>query len=280
MPVDLLADLTGRFDETIASIEDRPRLQATVTQSRARAIISLAAHSAGNNGLMKSGEAQSDRAMTINVNGFRNVLEAAVAAGGLPVIWTSSTVVYGESARYPDQPVDETAPTEPNTFYGLTKELCERLAAYYRRRAALPVTGLRLPLVLGANLWYQGAAAQIENLIAAARERRSFEVVSHDELMDLMHVADVARAVLAVLESPTHPQILYNINGFRASMSQIVSEATAQAGNAELSFTPAPAMQTFPAISDALIRADLGFIPRFDLSATIASLLTEYNDSV
>ena len=170
MQGDRLCDLAGRFDETHGSVEDRAAIAGVMQRGAIKAVVTTAAHGAGSTGLMRSGEADSDKALAVNLLGFRNVLEAALESGVGRVVWTSSTVVYGPSNAYAEQPVDEDAPTGPLTFYGLTKELSERTAAYYARRHGLAVTGLRLPLVLGPGLWYQGAASAIAGLVAAARK--------------------------------------------------------------------------------------------------------------
>lgn len=280
MQDDLLTGLAGRFDETVGSIEDRSALGDALLRSRARAVVTTAAHSAGRAGLMRSGEAEGDSAMAVNVLGFRNVIEAALAAGSLPVVWTSSTVVYGACDSYAEQPVDEAAPTGPLTFYGLTKEVSERIAAYYRRRHGAAVTGLRLPLILGPNLWYQGAAGEITRLAEAARTGAAHRIAFHDDPMDLMHVDDVAGAVLAVLEVERKPAALYNINGFRARMSQIVEAVERRVPGFQPDFVRQEAQQSFPAISDRLFRRETGFAPRFDLEATIGSLLVKESADV
>lgn len=273
MQDDLLAAIGGGFDETVGSIENRAAIGEALSRSGARAVVTTAAHSVGRSGLMRSGEAEGDKAMAVNVAGFRNVVEAAIAAGSLPVAWASSTVVYGAAEDYARQPVDEAAPTGPLTFYGLTKELCERLAAYYRRRHGAAITGLRLPLILGPNLWYQGAAGEITRLVAAARDGKPHRIAFHDDPMDLMHVDDVARAVRAVLEAGRTLSAIYNINGFRACMSDVVAAASRRVPGFVPDFVKEPAQQTFPAISDRLFREEMSFAPDFDLDATIASLL-------
>ena len=65
-------------------------------------MVSCAAHGAGKLGLMRSGEAEADATLAVNVLGHRNLLEAAREAGVARVIWTSSTVVYGpaDSTRH------------------------------------------------------------------------------------------------------------------------------------------------------------------------------------
>ncbi|EAR50246.1 NAD-dependent epimerase/dehydratase family protein [Oceanicola granulosus HTCC2516] len=273
MEDDLLAPLAGRFTETVGSITDRAALADVLADSGAREVVTMAAHSAGRVGLMRSGEAEADKAMAVNVDGFRLLCEAAREAGVTRLVWTSSTVVYGDAADYPAGPVDEDAPCRPRTFYGLTKQLAEAVAGHHRRVHGLPVTGLRLPLVLGPKLWYAGAAAAILEAAAAAREGRAHRVAFHDDPMDLMHVTDCARAVLACLDHPEPPGEIYNLTGFTARMSELLAGLAARAPGWRAEHEITPAARDFPPVSAARIRADLGFAPRHDLDAVLDGLM-------
>ena len=101
MAEDRLSDLAGAFDEHEASLESRDRLREVLAASQARFVVSCAAHGAGKLGLMRSGEAEADATLAVNVLGHRNLLEAAREAGVARVIWMSSTVVYGPAEPGP-----------------------------------------------------------------------------------------------------------------------------------------------------------------------------------
>ena len=268
-----LAGLAGRFEETVGSVEDRAGIADTIRRCGAGALVTTAAHSVGREGLLRSGDAEADRAFAVNVGGFRNVLEAAFETGVRRVVWTSSTVVYGPAERYGDGRVDETAPTGPVTFYGLTKLLSETLARYYRDRHRLDVTGLRLPLVLGPGLWYQGAASAIVGVMAGAAAGRRHAVSFHDEPIDLMHVGDVARALIETLRHQGALEPVYNINGFTARMSEIARAAEAAVPGYVVEPTPVPPTLTFPLIDDARFRTALGFSPDYGLADVVAAML-------
>lgn len=275
MADDLLADVAGRFDESEGSLEDRAALAAALRRSGAKRIVSLAAHSAGRAGLMRSGEAEGDRALAVNVLGFRNLLEAAVASEIERLVWASSTVVYGPSDAYPDQPVNEDAAVAPLTFYGLTKVLAEDLARYYRDRHGLDVVGLRLPLVLGPGLWYEGAASTIAAICRGAAPGGRIEVAFHDEPMDLMHVADVADAMVAALAHAGPLEAVYNINGFPARLSEIIAAAEAAVPGYEVAQRVVEPQLRFPLIDDARFRRAVGHVPAYGLSAVVSAMLDQ-----
>lgn len=273
MEDDLLADLAGSFGETHGSVEDRGAIARALEESGAHTVISTAAHSVGRGGLMRSSDAQSDKALAVNVLGFRNLLEASREAGVERTVWTSSTVVYGSADDYPDQPVNEDAPCGPLTFYGLTKQLSEDVAAFYRNRHDMNIVGLRLPLVLGKGLWYQGAASAITKLIAAAAEGRAHCASLQDDPIDLMHVVDVANAALAVLGAEGPFDAIYNINGFTARPADYLSALSRRFGKVDITFEPQEQALRFPLISDKRFRDHFAFTPAFGLEDAIGSIL-------
>lgn len=273
MADDRLADLSGAFDAHDGSLESRGQLRAVLAATQARLVVSCAAHGTGRLGLVRSGEAEGDAALAVNVVGHRNLLEAAREAGVKRVVWTSSTVVYGPADRYAAQPVDEAAPSAPVTFYGLTKVLAEEVAAYHVRRHGQSVIGLRLPLVLGPGLWYEGVAAGLMGLFEAARAGVPATLAFHDHALDLMHVDDAAAAIVAVLCHPGPLAPVYNLEGFKAPASEIVADIRAMRPDAEITLDATEPPLLFPLISGARLRADVAFAPRYDRRAFTAALL-------
>ena len=274
MAEDRLSDLAGAFDEHEASLESRDRLREVLAASQARFVVSCAAHGAGKLGLMRSGEAEADATLAVNVLGHRNLLEAAREAGVARVIWMSSTVVYGPAELYPAQPVDETAPTAPVTFYGLTKTLAEEIAAYYVRRHGQSVVGLRLPLVLGPGLWYEGVAAGLMGLFGAAKAESPASLVFHHHCLDLMHVSDVGAAVIDVLRHDGPLHTVYNLEGFKARASEIIADIREIRPGARITLEPTEPPILFPLISGTRLRAEVGFGPRYDRRGFVQAMLS------
>lgn len=273
MAEDRLADIAGAFDERGGSIESRDSLRDALLATQARSIVCCAAHGVGRLGLMKSGEAEADAAMGINVIGLHKLLDSARAASVERVVWTSSTVVYGPSASYASQPVDEQAPLAPATVYGLTKSLAEDVAAYYSRRHGMSVVGLRLPLILGPGLWYAGAASGLMQIYEAAKAGTPYSLCSHDEMIDLMHVSDVGLAVLRALQHGGALAQIYNLEGFKARASDLVAAVKLQKSGARIGLELAAASTLFPLVSGARFRDDTGFKAAHDLPAFTKAML-------
>src|SRR5262249_51995465 len=155
-------------------------------------VVSCVAHSVGKEGLMRAGEAESDIAMEINVSGHGKLVDAACRAGVKRIVWPGSTGVCRPASAYAPAHAGEGGTSAPTTVYGLTKHLAEELSAFMTRRYGVEIVSMRLPLILGPGLWYQGAASAISEVFAAAREGRPARVTFHDRPVDLMHVVDAA----------------------------------------------------------------------------------------
>jgi UDP-glucose 4-epimerase len=270
MEGDRLADLAGRFDVTEGSILSRDALRDVLRASAAEAVVSCAAFGSGRLGLMRSGEAEADVALEVNVAGLNRLLDAARDAGVRRVVWTSSTVVYGPSDCYPGQPVSEDALVGPVTFYGLTKALAEQVSLYHRQRHGTDTVALRLPLVLGPGLWYDGAAAALAGLFRAPAPAR---LAFHDEPVDLIHAADVGRAVRMLLHHDGKLAHVYNLEGFHCRASDLLRVIAARRPGDPIRLDPVAPAMLFPLVSGARLRADTGFVPAYDLAGFVDAML-------
>lgn len=112
----------------VGDIRDRQRLAEVITATAPEVII----HGAAALPLWKKQDI-----ISVNVDGTRNVLDAALAAGVQRVVQISSTAVYGVPEKHP---LEETDPVEGVGTYGETKIAAERLCSEYRAKGlAVPV---------------------------------------------------------------------------------------------------------------------------------------------
>jgi nucleoside-diphosphate-sugar epimerase len=98
---------------------------------------------------MVSGECEErfDDALRVNLDGGRNVFEAARAVAGRPrVVFASSIACFGGEAMQ-DPNTDRTKLT-PQTTYGMTKAMCELLVNDYSRKGHFDGRSARLPTVI------------------------------------------------------------------------------------------------------------------------------------
>jgi len=129
-----------------------------------------------------------------NVDGTRNVLDAAARAGVGRLVFLSTTTLYaldGPAWR------DEHARLDPVSLYGQSKREAEALCQNARRNG-LTVAVLRLPPVVGA-----GRSGLFHHLFEWVREGRRIPLVGDGRnRVQLLHVDDGCDAVETLLTAP------------------------------------------------------------------------------
>jgi nucleoside-diphosphate-sugar epimerase len=131
----------SRVKQIKGDISDRGTVFSAVGNEASTAIFHLAS--------MVSGECEErfDDALRVNLDGGRNVFEAARAVAGAPrVVFASSIACFGGEARQ-DPNTDRTKLT-PQTTYGMTKAICELLVNDYSRKGWFDGRSARLPTVI------------------------------------------------------------------------------------------------------------------------------------
>jgi len=135
-----------------------------------------------------------------NVQGFLHVLEAARKNDVKRVVYASSAAVYGMPTYLP---LDEEAPTNPISPYGLEKLIDEKYANLYAELYDLSTLGLRYFNVYGPR---QDPSSPYSGVISIftknIRERKTINIFGDGkQTRDFIFVKDVAAANVAALKS-------------------------------------------------------------------------------
>ena len=131
----------ARVVQVKGDISDRETVFSAIGKEESSAIFHLAS--------MVSGECEArfDDALRVNLDGGRNIFEAARDIGGRPrVVFASSIACYGGEAMQ-DPNTDRTKLT-PQTTYGMTKAMCELMVNDYSRKGFFDGRSVRLPTVI------------------------------------------------------------------------------------------------------------------------------------
>jgi nucleoside-diphosphate-sugar epimerase len=160
-------------------------------------------HLAGQGGTRSFGDVFPDYVRR-NLLATQRVFEAAVAAGA-PVVWASSSSVYGDAERYPT-PEDVTP--RPNNPYGVSKLACESLHDTYARVYGLRAVALRFFTVYGPRQRPDMAFARIVGALAGGEP---FELYGDGtQSRSFTYVADVVDAVIRAIDASPGT---YNVGG-------------------------------------------------------------------
>ncbi|HEY0641641.1 MAG TPA: NAD-dependent epimerase/dehydratase family protein [Pseudonocardiaceae bacterium] len=138
--------------------------------------------------------------MDINMIGNHNVFAAAADHGVRRLVFASSASVYGDPKKLPMHEDDELSPLTP---YCISKRAGEDLLGFYERTRGLSWLALRFFNVYGpgqkTTAYYTSV---INHFVNRLREGRPPVIDGRGEQsMDFIHVTDIARGVVAALES-------------------------------------------------------------------------------
>jgi ADP-L-glycero-D-manno-heptose 6-epimerase len=158
--------------------------------------------------------------MDNNVEGFRNVLDAA-AEWGSRVIWASSASTYGQGPP----PMKESAEPQPLNVYAFSKLSMEHLANHYRQKFSHPLIGLRYFNVYGPGEDHKGKFAsmihQLAKQMRAGKRPRVF--TAGQQKRDFVYVDDVIQANVRAITAK-HGGVFNVGSGGAYSFNQVISE--------------------------------------------------------
>lgn len=140
------------------------------------------------------GEKNPDLCWKTNVDGTRNVLEAALASVKRPwVIYASSREVYGQQKHLP---VKETASLNPVNIYGESKMEAEKQVQKASEK------GLRTAILRFSNVYgsvHDHADRVVPAFCLAAVEGKEIRVEGKDHLFDFTYIDDVIQGILSLI---------------------------------------------------------------------------------
>jgi GDP-4-dehydro-6-deoxy-D-mannose reductase len=142
-----------------------------------------------------------EHALAVNAGGTAAVIDAAAAAGRVPVLVSGSSEVYGRPDAGP-VPLREDHPLRPTQAYGRSKLEQEQVAIQRASEAAVPVVVTRSFNHTGPGQRTDFVAPALAKRVLLARDegRTVVRVGNLDVDRDLGDVRDVARAYRMLLD--------------------------------------------------------------------------------
>ena len=194
-----------------------------------------------------------------NVLASQRVFEAAAAAG-VRVVFSSSSSIYGDAARYP---TPEETPPLPRSPYAITKLSCEHLARAYGDSFGLDCVVLRYFNAYGPRQRPDMAFTKIAYALAAGDP---FELRGDGfQSRSFTYVADIVAATILAME---RGQGTLNVGGGEeATMNEAIATLERIAGRSlEIRREPAVAGDQRRTKADTTrIRGQLGWQPQTTL---------------
>ncbi|MBD2120700.1 NAD-dependent epimerase/dehydratase family protein [Trichocoleus sp. FACHB-262] len=261
-------------------VTNHQQLQTIIEQEQIQTIYHLAGV------LSAKGEQYPDRCWDVNVNGLRNILEAAKTYQ-LKVFFPSSIAVFGPHTPKLDTP--QITVEDPATIYGITKVTGELLCHYYAHRFGVDVRSLRLPGIISYSTPPGGGTTDFAVAIfAAALQHGTYTCFVRPETrLPMMYVPDAIRAILDLMAAdPNSIKIRssYNITAVSFSAAELVTEIQKHLPHFNCHYAPdfrQAIADSWPAvIDDSRARADWGWKHQYDLSAIVVDMLEKLSQRI
>jgi nucleoside-diphosphate-sugar epimerase len=190
--------------EMLCDISSREELLCVFESERIGSIIHLAA--------ILPTAAQHDplRATQVNVIGSLNLVEMARRFGVRRFVFGSSLSVYGTWPT--DQVVSEQGPAAPEDLYGAAKLYVEQMGKAFCTSGEMEFVSLRIGRVVGPGARSASSAwrSQIFEQLGAQSPVEVTLPYAASERILVVHVDDVARMLVALLEAARPAHTVYN----------------------------------------------------------------------
>jgi UDP-glucose 4-epimerase len=248
-----------------------PVLYIKFDENRIDAVVHCAAHPGG-----LSIQAPSE-SVHVNALGSMRIFEWC-ARNKRPVIYLSSSIVYGDQAEIP---IAEDANLNPGTIYGVCKVACENFLQVLNNAYGLQWLVLRLFSTYGAghtpNI-YQGVINVFLTQLMSGN--RVLVKGSLNRVRDLIYVEDAARAIMTCLFNEKTRNCIINVGtgipttvgGIIHNLCQILNRDT---DAIEIIEEPSTVGDTFYNVADIKRMVNLtGFQPAFTVSQGLEHMLT------
>jgi UDP-glucose 4-epimerase len=213
--------------------------------------------------LSRAAAADPLRAVQTNVLGMTNVFQTAADLGTRRVVFASSGSIYGRSADFPEQPVNETMECHPSILYAKMKMMDEWLAQHYNENFGTEIVSYRISGPHGRGK-ATGGQTPYDTVIAAATSGQERLVLpwTPDTLFRFIQIQDAAASFLPVILSDSVKHRVYSAPGFPVSIRELAETAKSVA-NLECEFAePGRTIEFVARIDSSRYEEEFDFRPR------------------
>ena len=202
--VDSVRSGDPEFPCVVCDISDAAQIRRVFESERIDGIVHLAAV------LPTAAQREPARATRVNVHGSLNLLTLAREFGVRRFVFGSSLSIYGTCPS--DVVVSESYHATPEDHYGETKLIAEMLGHSFAELKRMEFVSLRIGRVIGSGAQSTTSAWRSE-IFEFLRETGTREIripyVASERIL-LVHVEDVARAVVTLVEAGRLEHRIYN----------------------------------------------------------------------
>jgi UDP-glucose 4-epimerase len=177
------------------------------------------AHLAALPGLVLCNE-KPEEAVSVNVYGTYQVMEAARKLDANKVVFCSSAATYGVPIK---MPVTEDHPQRPLNLYGVTKVSGEQIINTYHDNYGIETVNLRFGNIYGVGLYTRWGTV-IPKFVNQAVNGEKITIYGDGEYSrDFVHVQDITKAMILSMVTPGVGGESFNVGGETLTINEIAS---------------------------------------------------------
>lgn len=209
-----------------------------------------------------------------NIDGFLSILEICRLLPHIPLIYASSSSVYGLNEKTPFSTEDRT--DAQTSLYGVTKKTNELMAQTYHHLFKISVTGLRYFTVYGP--WGRPDMAYF-SFAKAIEENRPIQIFNYGKMLrDFTYIDDIVKGTTAAIDRSL-PLALFNLGNHQPEeLLYLINLIEKELGKkAQKNFLPMQAgdvLSTYADIKES--QEQLGFYPTTSLEEGISHFIKWY----
>jgi UDP-glucuronate 4-epimerase len=259
------------IDVLEGDLQDRQTLEKGILQHQTSHLLHLAAQAGVRYSLEKP-----QTYLQSNIEGFLNILEICRSYPDIPLIYASSSSVYGLNKNIPFTVGDRT--DHQASLYGVTKKTNELMAHTYHHLFGISVTGLRFFTVYGP--WGRPDMAYFL-FTKAILENKPIELFNQGRMQrDFTYIEDIVAGAAAALDS-AFPFAIFNLGHHQPEellhlIAILENELGRKAQKILLPMQAGDVISTYADIEEST--AQLAFVPKISLEEGIAHFVKWYKD--
>lgn len=262
-------------------VRDSSKVETVVKEYRIDAIFHLAA--------ILSAAAEKDPllAWDVNINGLKNILEAA-RKSNCSVFFPSSIGAFGPSTPRDNTPQDTIQ--RPSTIYGITKLTGELLCDYYFHKFGVDARGVRFPGLISYKTMPTGGTTDyaVEIFYAAVKKKNYECFLKQGTCLDMMYMPDAIKAAIELMEADSSKLIHrngFNVTAMSFAPADIYAEIKKHIPDFTMSYKIDLVRQAIAdswphSMDDSAARAEWGWEPEYDLSATVREMIEKLSEKL
>jgi len=262
-------------------VRDANAVEKIVKEHRIDTIYHLAAL------LSAAAEKDPHLAWDVNINGLRNILEAA-RKFNLSVFFPSSIGAFGPSTPPDNTPQDTIQ--RPTTIYGIAKVTGELLCDYYFHKFGVDTRGLRFPGLISYKTMPRGGTTDyaVEIFYAAVKERKYQCFLKQGTRLDMMYMPDAVRGAIELMETAPAKLIhrnAFNITAMSLAPEDIYAEIKKHIPDFSMTYRVDPVRQAIAdswphRMDDSAAHREWGWRPEYDLATMTKEMIEKLSKKI